>query len=592
MKTHVAFLFCLLPVSFVTGAADPVPAPKPSAPDPVGLLLIKSCEEGNDNEMVVLIGEGASITAVDAEGSTPLMKAAGGAHPILVKKLLAAKAPVDTVNQYGETALNLAAWQGDADSVGQLLEAGARANTMSKNGSTPLMGAASRGDNAIAGALLQHGAEVNAVSKQGTPLTEAAQNQKLATLKLLLDHGADPNLVPTPGTADESALTALNYAGRAGSVEETDLLLAHGAKVDLAILGFTPMMAAAQVNHVDVMQRLKVHDPQLDLQDGEGNSALINAARWGCPDAARQLIDWKANLDLKDNQGRTALISAAQKGEAAIATLLCQKGADVNVRDTQGRTAMDYAMNRGLVDAVAALQARGVAPVESRVIVATTSAPLPAPRAWGLAMAALYLQLDGDNLAGLLTHGYPDTDDSKSMLKNSWSVTDHDTLLAELHDLATTGYRQDFATRGAQLVKMDDADWHAYLDKYPKKQATITAARASYEKWKDRTGLAFDLCRYINLVDRGYAAGYLGEEEAWDLIMPMAKKAQESFGSWQEMSDNFLDGREIWNNGRDPQFDALAKLLLNPHDENSPWTHNVWSTDLGTKADTDDQVSN
>jgi hypothetical protein len=92
--------------------------------------------------------------------------------------------------------------------------------------------------------------------------------------------------------------------------------------------------------------------------------------------------------------------------------------------------------------------------------------------------------------------------------------------------------------------------------------------------------LAWDLCRAANIVNAGYAANYLTAREAWDRLMAIARTTQSSFSSWQEMSDNFLDGREIWANERSPKFDAVAKVLLNPNDSNSPWNQNPWKTDL------------
>jgi hypothetical protein len=81
-------------------------------------------------------------------------------------------------------------------------------------------------------------------------------------------------------------------------------------------------------------------------------------------------------------------------------------------------------------------------------------------------------------------------------------------------------------------------------------------------------------------VNRGYILHYLDEKEAWNLLLANARKVQASFSSWQEMSDNFLDGRKIWNEAPDNQFDACSKLLLNPRDPNSPWNQNPWKTDL------------
>ncbi len=100
---------------------------------------------------------------------------------------------------------------------------------------------------------------------------------------------------------------------------------------------------------------------------------------------------------------------------------------------------------------------------------------------------------------------------------------------------------------------------------------------------KDKSGLAWDLCRAAYLVNGGYAAHYLNEPEAWDRLIAIAQTAQNNFSSWREMSDNFLDGREIWAGWRDPKFEACAQLLLNPHDPNSPWNQNPWKTDLSGK---------
>jgi len=63
--------------------------------------------------------------------------------------------------------------------------------------------------------------------------------------------------------------------------------------------------------------------------------------------------------------------------------------------------------------------------------------------------------------------------------------------------------------------------------------------------------------------------------------MDNALKVQGSFTSWQEMNDNFLDGREMWAEWDDTRYEACAKLLLNPQDPNSPWNQLPWNTELG-----------
>jgi hypothetical protein len=46
------------------------------------------------------------------------------------------------------------------------------------------------------------------------------------------------------------------------------------------------------------------------------------------------------------------------------------------------------------------------------------------------------------------------------------------------------------------------------------------------------------------------------------------------------MGEGYLEGRQIWNGGRDPRYDRIFKLLANPEDPNSPWNSNAWNTPL------------
>jgi Protein of unknown function (DUF1266) len=67
--------------------------------------------------------------------------------------------------------------------------------------------------------------------------------------------------------------------------------------------------------------------------------------------------------------------------------------------------------------------------------------------------------------------------------------------------------------------------------------------------------------------------------------MDNARQTQKAFHSWQEMSENFLDGRELKASGRATQYEACATLLNNPKDPNSVWNQIPWETDLGAASD-------
>ena len=66
------------------------------------------------------------------------------------------------------------------------------------------------------------------------------------------------------------------------------------------------------------------------------------------------------------------------------------------------------------------------------------------------------------------------------------------------------------------------------------------------EKWGDRGIMAWDLFRMSNLVQWGYTAGYVTYEEALALLEPAAMLLCESFSSWDEAYENYLDGYNWW----------------------------------------------
>jgi hypothetical protein len=101
-----------------------------------------------------------------------------------------------------------------------------------------------------------------------------------------------------------------------------------------------------------------------------------------------------------------------------------------------------------------------------------------------------------------------------------------------------------------------------------------------------RSILGWDYSRYIALCRWGYAAGYLSEDEAWAHIIRAARLLQSTFGSWRELGENYLVGREFWSPAQQRHSGpiyraALRRLLEGPE---SPWTRYAWNLDLGGRG--------
>lgn len=99
-----------------------------------------------------------------------------------------------------------------------------------------------------------------------------------------------------------------NSAKRATTSPETDALL-----------------RAARLGNADTVKSL-LASPNADVNgvDADGNTALIEAARFGHDDVVEALLIARANVNAKNNQGKTALMLASEGGHDECVRLLTQ----------------------------------------------------------------------------------------------------------------------------------------------------------------------------------------------------------------------------------------------------------------------------
>jgi ankyrin repeat protein len=174
--------------------------------------LIKAADQNDGAEVTTLLRRGADPNTADGDGTTLLMSAARNGNEELVDVLLQMRAKVRGRNRYGDDALLLAAFRGYLGIVRKLVAAGAPVNR--DEGWQPLAYAAFNGHLEVAQFLLEHEADVDAMSDNGTSaLMVAARNGHLEVVKLLLKHEADPDIENDVGG------TALSWAEAAGNTE-------------------------------------------------------------------------------------------------------------------------------------------------------------------------------------------------------------------------------------------------------------------------------------------------------------------------------------------------------------------------------------
>jgi hypothetical protein len=94
----------------------------------------------------------------------------------------------------------------------------------------------------------------------------------------------------------------------------------------------------------------------VDVQDGDGCTAIMYAAQGGHTTNVKVLNKCGADVNKADKKGITALMYAAQNGSTEMVELLVKYGANINTTDKKGRTAMMMAEEKGHTDTIGSIQ--------------------------------------------------------------------------------------------------------------------------------------------------------------------------------------------------------------------------------------------
>jgi len=286
------------PGSSAAGVAVPyVPQGKPVAVVREGVMppLVAAARDREVDRALELIAKGADVNAAAPDGTTALIWAVHYDEAPLIDRLLKAHADVRAQNAFGATAMSEAAVFGDTTVIEKLVRAGADVDSPNADGQTALMVLARTSNVQAAEFLIRHGANVNAHErvKGQTALMWAAARSQPAMVKLLLRYHADPNARST----------------------------------------------------YNIFRRQVTAEPRVQARPAGGFTPLLYAARQGCLECAKYLVEAGADVNMTDPRGVTPLIMATENFHFDLAKLLIERGANVNQWDWWGRTPLYEAVD-------------------------------------------------------------------------------------------------------------------------------------------------------------------------------------------------------------------------------------------------------
>ena len=165
-----------------------------------------------------------------------------------------------------------------------------------------------------------------------TALMFAADLGDFSIVEKLLEKEVDITL------QDKRGDTALTIAGDNGFINIVDLLL----ETIPSESGMLLIDAIKQDDYKLVRELMELNTVDINLQDEDGNTALIFACKNDNYDIVKLLVDKGADINVQNNNGISPLLAACyninDKNAADIAKLLITKGADVNSVDKDQAT--------------------------------------------------------------------------------------------------------------------------------------------------------------------------------------------------------------------------------------------------------------
>jgi ankyrin repeat protein len=263
----------------------------------------------------------ASLASGATAAETALVEAAESGDRATALRLIEAGADPNALAPDGATALMWAAYHNDPDLVEALIDAGADATVQNEFGSSAITEAAIIGSAPIIGLLLQAGADPDARNPEGeTPLMAVARSGQVEAARLLLDAGADIN-----AKEDWGGQSALMWAAARNQADMVGFLASRGADLDARGV-------------IRQWERKTITEPRPKDMNKGGFTALLYAAREGCVDCARRLIEAGADPDLEDPERVSPLNMALLNLHFDFAAYMIAAGADVDRWDLFGRS--------------------------------------------------------------------------------------------------------------------------------------------------------------------------------------------------------------------------------------------------------------
>jgi len=313
--------------------------------DPVCYAIL---EETDNATVKHLIGKsGNAVDKITHDGRTYIFWAAYKGNLEMVQWLIEKGAKANIEDAHGNTVLNFAANAGQTDTelYDFLIANDADIKATTRRGANALLlVSASAKDENIINYFLEKGLAFESTDDDGNGIFQyTAKTGNINMLEILVEKGADAKLINKKG---ENALfmAAQGNRNHENGIAVFEFLENLGLSAELVTKEGKNLLhfLSSRNKDVHVFTYMLGKGLDVDLQDADGHTPLMLAARNNTLKVVKLLAEHTKAINAVDEKGRSALAVAVERNDIKTVSYLLNHGADVYVTDNKGNTLAYY----------------------------------------------------------------------------------------------------------------------------------------------------------------------------------------------------------------------------------------------------------
>ena len=295
-----------------------------------------------------LLGKkGNAVDKITHDGRTYIFWAAYRDNLEMMQWLVDRGAKANIEDAHGYTVLNFAAVTGQTNPklYDFLLKHQANINATNHSGANALLLVSSFAKNFdILNYFVEKGLSLDSVDEQGNGIFQyAAKGGHIPLLKTLIAKGADYKITNTKG---ENALFMAAQGTRGQQHGKAVFEYLEGLSLKTGLVNeegknLLHLISGRNTNE-DLFHYLIAKGLDVNLQDGEGTTPLMNASRGNGLEVVKLLGEYVEDIDVQDKKGRSALALAVSRNRPEVVKFLLEQEADFSVNDKSGNTLAYY----------------------------------------------------------------------------------------------------------------------------------------------------------------------------------------------------------------------------------------------------------